>query len=881
MTPDLSVFASARLPPWTSGVKRQVLPNGLTLLVQRDGATPAAAVVTHVKAGFFDEPDHWNGISHVLEHMFFKGTPSLAVGEIARATKALGGYLNAHTSYDHTAYFVVLPATRLEQALTIQADALRHAQIDAGELARELQVIIQEAKRKLDSPSAVTAETLHQVMFDRHRIRRWRIGTEEVLARFTRDDVLAYYRSRYVPGRVILSIVGAVDEEEVIRLAQRLYGDWPPAPAAEDRSPEEPWRHELRARTLRGDVQQAELAVGWRGVPPLHSDAAPLSLAASVLSAGRASWLYRTLREPGIVTAIGAHHYAPTEVGVFSVGADLDPEAMDRALAGIAAEVLRLGDEGPESVDLERAKTLATARWARRLESVHGRAAAYAVAEALDGVDLLDREYGELMAVTPEQIRRAVSTYLHPEQVSAVAYLPNGRGADLTSEAVRHAFAAPSGGPRPTAPGLATVPVPLGRPGRGVHVAGTLHLVLPGTDLLVRRKPGVPLVTLSLYRRRSGFDQPDSAGLGALAVRSAVRGAGDLDAAALAQALERLGGTLGTSVSADWFGMATTVLADHLGEAAALLRTVLLQPRFEEAEVLKERATLLEEVTQTTDDMFRYPMQLALAQAFGGVGYGLPPAGWPETVPGLTVDQVRRWHTCELGQGRTAVVAVGDLEIGRAADLLAGLFQDLPTLPAQRAPTISPPGARGDGDGARVVRRAKSQTALAMIFPGPSRRDPSRHAAQVWAAIASGLGGRLFDELRERRSLAYTVTASTWQRAGAGALVTYIATSPEREHEARDAMLLELARFQEQPATRRELEQAVNYLAGQAEVQRETGASVAGEILDAWLVGTGLEELADPAAGYRRVTVEAVQEVARRWLVAEVRSEGVVQGTGA
>ena len=94
-------------------------------------------------------------------------------------------------------------------------------------------------------------------------------------------------------------------------------------------------------------------------------------------------------------------------------------------------------------------------------------------------------------------------------------------------------------------------------------------------------------------------------------------------------------------------------------------------------------------------------------------------------------------------------------------------------------------------------------------------------------------------------------------------------------------MLLELARFQEQPATRRELEQAVNYLAGQAEVQRETGASVAGEILDAWLVGTGLEELADPAAGYRRVTVEAVQEVARRWLVAEVRSEGVVQGTGA
>src|SRR5947208_2308802 len=240
MTPDLSVFASARLPPWTSGVQRQVLSNGLTLLVRREGATPAAAVVTHVKAGFFDEPDHWNGISHVLEHMFFKGTSTLGVGEIARATKALGGYLNAHTSYDHTAYFVVLPATRLEQAMAIQAEALRHPKLDAGELERELQVIIQEAKRKLDTPSDVTAETLHQVMFDRHRIRRWRIGTEEVLARFTRDDVLAYYRSRYVPERVILSVVGAVNEAEVVRLAERFYGDWPPTPGAEDPSPEEP-----------------------------------------------------------------------------------------------------------------------------------------------------------------------------------------------------------------------------------------------------------------------------------------------------------------------------------------------------------------------------------------------------------------------------------------------------------------------------------------------------------------------------------------------------------------------------------------------------------------------------------------------------------------
>src|SRR5690606_7975583 len=208
------------VPSWTAAVRREVLPNGLTLLVQRDRSAPVAAVVTHVKAGFFDEPDAWTGISHVLEHMFFKGTPTRGVGQIARETKSAGGYLNASTTYDHTSYYVVLPAARLAEAIAVQSDALMHAAIDAGELARELQVIIQEAKRKLDHPGAVTAETLHEVMYDHHRIRRWRIGYEQQLAGFTRADVHGYYASRYVPSRTIVAIVGDIEEEDALRLGR-------------------------------------------------------------------------------------------------------------------------------------------------------------------------------------------------------------------------------------------------------------------------------------------------------------------------------------------------------------------------------------------------------------------------------------------------------------------------------------------------------------------------------------------------------------------------------------------------------------------------------------------------------------------------------------
>jgi zinc protease len=190
------------------------------------------------------------------------------------------------------------------------------------------------------------------------------------------------------------------------------------------------------------------------------------------------------------------------------------------------------------------------------------------------------------------------------------------------------------------------------------------------------------------------------------------------------------------------------------------------------------------------------------------------------------------------------------------------------------------PGA-GEDPPVRVVSRDKAQAALAMAFPGPSRRDRDHAAAQVWGSVASGLGGRLFEALRDRRSLAYTVVATAWQKARGGALLSYIATSPEREDDAREEMLVELERFTREPVAEAELRQAVNYLAGQAEVNRQSGGAVAGEILEAWIAGSGLEELADPAARFRAVRAEDVHRVAAASLDPARKAEGVVRGTGA
>lgn len=399
------------------------------------------------------------------------------------------------------------------------------------------------------------------------------------------------------------------------------------------------------------------------------------------------------------------------------------------------------------------------------------------------------------------------------------------------------------------------------------------HLALEGADVLTWRRAGSGLVTVGCHVGRATPETRADAGLAALALRGAARGAGGLDARGLALAFERLGGSLVPSAGPDLTGFSTTVLAEHLEEAARLLALVTDAPAFGEDAVARERALLCVEAEQLRDDMGRWPLMLALRAVFGPGGYGLPATGLPESLAGLDAAHAAAWHHRAFAGRRTVVVA-GDAPTGalaKAGALLAG--------PRRAAGEGGPePGAWASLPAASelVEARARAQTAIALVFPGPSRSDPARYAGEVWAAIAGGLGGRLFEALRSERSLAYSVIAGSLQRRHAGHLTAYLATSPAREQEARDALAMELARFVAEPPSPAEVARATAYLAGQAQVARQRTVALANELLDAWLRGRGLAELEDPAGAYGAVTAEAVREVAQA--LGATPGVGIVRG---
>ena len=862
-----------------SNVVRRVLPNGLTLLVERNGSAPVVAALTHVKAGYFDEPDEWVGISHVLEHMYFKGTPTRPAGELARETQRLGGYLNAGTIYDKTVYYTVLPAAddALARAVDLQGDALMHAEFAEDELSRELEVIIQEAKRKLDTPPALAGETLFELLYAQHRIRRWRIGSEEVLRALTADDLRRYYRTRYTPERTIVALVGDLDLEHALDLASATYGDWRTDAPHGEASPEEVNSPAPAIRVLRGDVERPIAVIGWRTVDELHPATTALDFAGAVLGSGRGSWMSRAVRTPGLASSARAFHYATSEVGVFQMVLDGDERRIDDAVSRSLDLVAQLREEGPADSDVERVRAMMTVRWSSRVESMDGRASLWAEAEALGGYALADEFYRRMMETTTSEVREAAESYLAVEKSSAVMY--GGEAFETRFEDSTWPPASTKGDPVSgvAAPDIGFRPRDARKPGGGgsdpVPVGNVHHLAIDGADLLVRSKPGSGLVFVGAYvlGLRAG-ETAETAGVSTLLARCAIRGAGGMDSEQLALAAEMLGGPIAASASADLVGWGMTVRPAALGEAARLLCTVAAEPDLRSHDVSVERSLQASDAARQRDDMFGYPIQRALALALPDSPYGLPALGTPETVLGMSDQLVAHWAE-KLRNRRLTVVVVGDLGVEEMIDSLRG-FESW--TGSEAGGTGVPAGTWHAGRGRET--REKAQTAIAMAFPSASYQSADRFPLIVAGSLLSGLAGTLFKELREVRALAYTVAAMPWLKRNTGAVLTYIATAPEKEGEAREAMLQKLADMGVAAIAVEDIERARNYAAGALQLRLQSSRALAGEILDAWVHGD-LESLPALAESLRAVTSDDVRRVAAATFRAEERAEFVMQGS--
>jgi zinc protease len=414
----------SRLPTATPDPVRHVLPNGIPVIIQEHRVSDVVALQLWVRAGGRDEAAAELGLAHYLEHMLFKGTATRPTGFIEREVEGVGGRMNAGTSWDYTFYHTVLPAKEALPAIEMLADVGVNASLEAGLLEAEKQVVLEEMRLNEDSPRRYLVRQLFTSVYEGHPYGRPVIGRAELINALSRDTLVSFYRRHYVPEMFALVVVGAVNPDEVLRVARATLGALPRSGARRPPPPPPPAPRAARLETVRPGGQ-AHLGLAWQAPRLDHADTPALDLLMSILGRTKASRLVGSLRErQGIVSAIGSSLSAMEGGGLVMITAQLEPEQIPRAEAEILSEIGRVRDGGVTATELKRAITAAEVDYEFSRETAEGRARAYGQAETIWRLEEELRYVDRIRSVTAAQVQAVARRHLDLERYTRVALVP-------------------------------------------------------------------------------------------------------------------------------------------------------------------------------------------------------------------------------------------------------------------------------------------------------------------------------------------------------------------------------------------------------------------------------------------------------------------------
>ncbi|MCX7021421.1 MAG: pitrilysin family protein [bacterium] len=843
--------------------------SGLRVIVRRDPAVPVVTVWVWVGVGSVNEPDGSGGVSHVIEHMAFKGTPTRGVGEISREIESHGGFINAFTGYYATAYFVSLPRKHAGLGIEVLADALSNPLFDPAELARELEVVGEEIRMRDDQPDTRLWESAAGQVYTVHRMGRSVGGHLDVVKAFTRDQVLDYHRRHYTPRNSRVVVVGDGEPETIFSEVERRFSAYDHPFREPDPAPPEPEQLGPRFRVEEMPVNRAHLALAWPTPGQLHPDTPSLDILTGVAGDGLSSRLYRRVKdELNLVDDISASLVTGDDAGIFYVECELDPADVRRALAAILGEAALLRERPAGAYELNRVRNTVELSYLQERETVEGQAHELAHYDHLGDWRRAEEYLRGLYAVSAESVLGAAGRYLAPEKLSVALVVPRGRAAELQN--LEHA--ADRSSPPPVRRPLAETPP---RPVSPSPVSVEETVLGNGVRLVLRRNTTRALASVAAFTAGGLFEEPTGLeGVTNFALEMALRGTSEHDAEEFHARVEYYGAELDTDVQRDFYGFELDCAARHLDPGLALLAETLTRPAFPESELEPKRSDILAEIATRTDEASAYTLGRVNTALYAGRGYGRFLDGRDETVRALDAAALTGWYGDRLRADRLVIGVSGAFERDPLLERLEELFGGLPK--GDGAPDAPP---RVYGTDCVEERLPKQQTHVALAFPAPALGDDRRFAANVLAQGLNGAGRRLFIELRDRLHLAYVVFFLYRPLRGAGGFFSYIATQTERGEEALDALRGELDRVAREGLDPTEVAEAKEHVIGLYQLGRQRNAASAASYAGAVIQGLTARDVDLYPERIARVTPDEVNAVAAESLDPSRGARCVIRGT--
>jgi zinc protease len=787
--------------------------------------------------------------------MLFKGTERRGVGDVAGEVEGAGGHINAYTSYDVTCYHATLPSDQLSTGVDVLSDAVLHSVFDPVEISREVEVVLEEIRRADDSPGHVLAEAVLAEAYRVHPYRAPILGTAESVASFDRDRVRAFFERWYTPDNLVVVAAGDFETPQLLEQVRAAFGARQGRGARRDR-PVEPAQSGLRTIVCPRDFERVRIEFANVVVGLRHPDAAPLDLLAFVLGCGDSSRLVRRVKERGrLVERIDASCYTPIDPGVSSVNLETDIARAPEAIEATVSEIDRLRREPVSSEELERARANFLASEEFERESVSGLAHKVGNFHVAAGDHRAEERYlAAIRAATPDDLQRVARSYLAPEGLTIGAVLPKGEAEGLDRARIEAAVAR---GLETTA---RTFSAPSPRRASGALSSFELH---GGAMLHVIPRRDVPVVAArAAFLGGTLAEDAASSGLSSFLASMWLRGTRTHATADFARHAEGVAAEIDGFTGRNSLGLTLEVLSDRLDVGLGLFTEALIEPAFDAEEIERERGEVLAAIERRADRLAQRAFLLFCETHYGDHPYARPLMGDRESVAKFDRAAVAAHHARLVRASNLVVAVAGDVDPEAIASRLSAQLAALDPSPTARPdPPLPPPPT---GIQTAEISKDRAQAHLVIGFRGLTVDDEDRYALEVISQLLAGQGGRLFLELRDRRSLAYALNAVNVEGVAPGYFAVYIATAPEKFEEARTGLLEQLAQLVASAPDAGELERARRYLAGAFVIDRQRNASHAAHAaLDA-LYGLGANASNDYPERIAAISRDDVLRVAQR-----------------
>lgn len=826
------------------------LKNGLTILVQEDHSSPVASVQAWVETGSIHEGEHLGGgISHLLEHLLFKGTETRSGNEFAQKVQDAGGYINAYTSFERTVYWIDIPAKGVDTALELLSDAIFHSVLPPDEYVKEQEVIRREFAMGHDDPDRMAGMALFAAAYRTHPYRHPVIGHLDVFNALTRDQVMGYYKERYVPNNVFFVVVGDIDAAHVREQLEKHCGAVKRQALPPVFIPSEPRQQGRRDEHVEFATELSRLHMAWHTPAATHPDTPTLDVLAMVLGHGRSSRLYRRLREEArLVHSIDAWCYSPGEPGLWGVDAVLDPEKRLQVQDEIVRAIEEVRQDGISEAELAKAKRQSLSGQLQSYTTMRGKASEMGSNWLLTrNLDFSKEFLQGIQRVSTADITRVIDTYLVPRNLTAVSLNPQG---SLARSAARST----------------------------ATQAGEIQkFELPnGLRLLVREDPRLPLISMAAaFKGGLVAEEPANNGISQLLAKVLIKGTDRRTAEQLADEIEAAGGGISSGAYNNRLSAFVRVMQPDLTLGLDILSDVLQHSTLPEKAIAREKEAQLAHIKAEEEEMMSVAGNLMRSHLLKGHPYGLRHLGTPESVSRLTQADLAAFRDRHL-VGRNGVLAIfGAVKAGEVRDLVEKAFG---AMRAGEPALQSLPQPRQLAQPLQVEELKEKQQAVLMVgFLGADLYSPDRAAIELINEASSDLGSRFFIRIREQMGLAYSVGAYHVPGLVRAPFVFYLGTDPMKLAAVQAELMQEIRQLATEGLSAAELARAKEKLLGQIEIQNQSNDAFAFASAVDELYGLGYDHYKIVRREVEAVTLEDTRRVANEYFLKQPPITAIVR----